>query len=63
MQDKVQLLVIMARAKLSKDTVFFGDKESTLNALVHLLKKWTQRKKYMEEILKIVTINHNNEDY
>ena len=38
MWDKVQILVILSRTKLAKDTVLVGDKESTLNSLVHLLK-------------------------
>ena len=38
MWDKGQLLVILSRTKLAKDTIFVVDKESTLNSLVHLLK-------------------------
>ena len=38
MWDKVQILVILSRTKLAKDTILVGDKESTLNSLVHLLK-------------------------
>ena len=37
-REKGQLLVIMSHKKLSKDTIFVGNKEITLNALVHLLK-------------------------
>ena len=59
MWDKGQLLVILSRTKLAKDTIFVGNKENTLDALVSLLKTRTQWTQYMEEILKIVTINHN----
>ena len=38
MWGKVQVLVILARTKLDKDIIFFGNKEITLNALVRLLK-------------------------
>ena len=38
--DKGQILVILTRTKLAKDTVFVGNKESTLNALVRLFLKW-----------------------
>ena len=38
MRDKGQLLVILSLTKLSKDTIFFGNKESALNELVNLLK-------------------------
>ena len=54
--------MILLCTKLPKDTIFIVNKESTLNVLVHLLKKRAQLTQYMEETLKIVTINHNNED-
>ena len=30
--------MVLSRIKLDKDTIFFGNKESALNALVHLFK-------------------------
>ena len=39
MWDKGHLLVIFLSTKLSKDTIFIGNKESNLNELLHLLKK------------------------
>ena len=39
MWDKGQLLVILSGEKLSKDNIFVGNKEITLNVLIHLLKK------------------------
>ena len=62
MWNKVQLLVILPCTKLAKDNTFFGNKEITLNALVHLFQKQAQWTQYMVEILKIVTINNDNED-
>ena len=38
MRHKGQLLVVLSRIKLDKDTIFFGNKESALNELVNLLK-------------------------
>ena len=35
---KGQVLVVLSRTKLAKYTIFVGNKESTLNALVNLLK-------------------------
>ena len=59
---KEQLIVILIHKKLFKDTIFVGYRGIILNILVHLLKKRTQWTQYMEEILKIVTINNNNEN-
>ena len=39
---KGQLLVIISRTKLAKDTIFVGNKESNLDTLVRLLEKRTQ---------------------
>ena len=39
---KGHILVILSHTKLSKDTIFVGNKESALNALVGLLKKQPQ---------------------
>ena len=58
--DKGQFLVILSRTKLAKGAIFVINKEIALNALVHLLKQQTQWTQYMSELLKIVTINHNN---
>ena len=68
--DKGQLLVIISRTKCSEDTIFVGNKESKLNALVSILTTRTQWTEYMENILRVVTINdengevvNDNEDY
>lgn len=60
--DKGQLLVIISRTKYAKDTIFVGEKEGTLDALVSLLKCRTQWTDYMERILRIVTINSGDDN-
>ena len=60
MWDKGQLLVILSRTKLAKDTILVGNKEDTLDALEDLLKTRTQWTQYMEQILKIITTNPNS---
>ena len=57
MWDKGQLLVILSRTKESKQTIFVGDKNSTLDALCNILTQRTQWTDYMEQILKIITMN------
>ena len=57
--DKGQLLVIVSRTKLAKDTIFVGDKAETLEALESVLRNRTQWTDHMENILKMVTINQN----
>ena len=39
--DKSQMIVILSRTKLAKDTIFVGDKNDTLSALKHLLTRRT----------------------
>ena len=62
MWDKGQLLVIISRTKNSKDTIFVGDKEDTLNAMVTILKTRTQWTDHMENILNVVTINSETDE-
>ena len=61
--DKGQLIVIISRTRLAiLDTIFVGDKESTLNDLVAILKCCTQWTDHMENILKVVTINIDDDN-
>ena len=46
---KVQLLVIISRTRLAKDTIFVGDKEAILDVLVALFQCRTQWTNYMEK--------------
>ena len=59
---KGQLIVIISRTRLAIDTIFVGDKESTLNALVAILKCRTQSTDHMENILKVVKINIDDDN-
>ena len=49
--------MVISWTRLAKDTIFVGDKEATLDALVALLQCCTQWTDYMEKILRVVTIN------
>ena len=60
--DKGQLLVIISRTKLAEDTIFVGDKESTLNTMVSILLIRTQWTNYMETILRVITTNYEGEN-
>ena len=62
MWDKGQLLVIISRTKKAEDTIFVGSKEETLDALVSILRTRTQWTKHMENILRVFTINYEEED-
>ena len=60
--DKGQLLVLISRTRKAEDTIFVGDKESTLNALVSILQTRTQWTDHMERILNVVTVNIDDEN-
>ena len=53
------MIVILSRTKLAKNTSFVSDKIDTLAALKDLLIRKTQWTDYMEEILKLITMNEN----
>jgi hypothetical protein len=61
--DKGQLLVIISCTKLERHTVFGGDKESTLDALSSILKSRTQWTDHMENILRVVTTDFDEEQH
>ena len=63
MWDKGQMIVILSRTKSAANTIFVGDKSDTLRALKDLLTRKTQWTDYMEEVLRLVTINHTNENH
>ena len=50
-QDNSQLLVIISRTELSAYTIFGGNEESSLDALVRILTAKTQ---WMEQILYVL---------
>ena len=47
---------------MQKDTIFVGDKNGTLRALRELLTTKTQWMDYMEDVLKLITINSNGNE-
>ena len=59
--DKGQLVVLISRTTLARNTIFVGDKSDTLNALKEILIKRTQWTDYMENVLDLITINSNSE--
>ena len=60
MLDKGQMIVILIRTKLAKNTFFVGDKNYTIAAVKYLLTRKTQQYYCMEYILRIITINSND---
>ena len=57
--DKGQLLVLISQTRQAEDTIFVGNKQDTLDALVHILRSRTQWTDYMEKVLNVVTVNQN----
>lgn len=57
--DKGQLIVILSRTKMARDTIFVGNIDDTIDALKELLVRRTQWTDYMEDVLRIITINNN----
>ena len=55
--DKGQLVVILSRTKVGKNSIFVGQKDETLASFRMLLMKKTQWSDYIEEVLDLVTIN------
>ena len=60
--DKAQAIVILFRTRTGKDLIFVGDTESTINALVSLIKATTQWTNYMEKVLDLLTGNQSDSD-
>lgn len=58
--DKGQLIVILSRTRIGKNSIFVGNENETINALKSLLTKKTQWTDYMDEVLKLITIRNNN---
>lgn len=60
--DKGQLVVILSRTKLAKNSIFVGPINDTLNAFLELLMKKNQWSDYIEEVLSLVTINDSSDE-
>ena len=55
--DMAQVIVACSRTKTGKDTIFVGDKRSTINALVSLIQRKNQWIDYMENVLNLISVN------
>jgi predicted GIY-YIG superfamily endonuclease len=57
--DKGQLVVLLSRTKFAANSIFVGNRNDTLNAFRSLIVKKTQWTDYIEEVLGLITIDHN----
>eukprot|EP00957_Ditylum_brightwellii_P132784 10125156-Ditylum_brightwellii.AAC.1 len=60
--DKAQMVVALSRTKFAKNLIFVRSRQSTVRALVDLLKVGTQWSDYIERLLPLVTINRNTKN-
>ena len=60
--DRGQLIVILSRTRIMKNTIFVGPKTETIHALKHLLTQRTQWSDYIGEVMKITTISSPQEE-
>ena len=55
--DKGQLVVVLSRTKLARNTIFVGIKEETLAVFKEILLRKTQWSDYIEDVLDVVTLS------
>ena len=60
--DKAQVIVACSRTRIGGNTIFVGDKTSTINTLTSLIQQRNQWTDYMEMVLNLVTINGTSEN-
>ena len=63
--DCAQAIVTLSRTKLGKNIIFVGDENETVEALCELIQKKTQWTDYMEDVIKLITLEseeNENED-
>ena len=58
--DHGQLIFILSRTRIVKNTIFVGPKNETIIGLKLLLNQRTQWYDYIEEVMKITNVNPNN---
>ena len=63
MLGKGQIIVILSLTKKAKDTIFVGNKNDTLNALMILLTRKTQWTDYTEEVILIITVRSSQQSH
>ena len=56
--DCAQAIVTLSRTKFGENLIFVGDKNETVTALAELITLQTQWTDYMGEILKLITLNN-----
>ena len=56
--DKAQAIVLLGKACVGSDIVFVGSKQSTIAALVKIIRLKSQYMDYMECVLDLVSINN-----
>ena len=61
--DKAQVVVATSRTREGKNTIFVGNKESTIKSLTRLIKMKNQWTDYMEEVLRLTTVNHTGNEH
>ena len=59
--DKAQVIVACSRTKIGKNTIFVGDKKSTIDLLVTLIQQKNHWTDYMEKVLELVSIQREND--
>jgi hypothetical protein len=58
--DRCQLIVILSRTRLMKNTIFVGQKQETIRALKRLLTHRSQWSEYIDKVLDITTIHNES---
>ena len=58
--DRGQLVVILSRAWITKNTIFVGPKNETIRGLKFMLNQRTQWCDFIEEVTRIINDNPNN---
>ena len=60
--DKAQVVVATSRTKIGKNTIFVGDRETTINALTNLVQQKNQFSEYQADVLALVSTDDNIEN-
>ena len=60
--DKAQVIVAFSRTKVGKNVILVGDKEETIESIVKLVQRRSQWTDYMEDIMKLITIDETQEN-
>ena len=54
---KAQVIVGCIRTRIGRNTIFVGDKYSTIDAITSLIQLKNQWKDYMDSVLQLVSVN------